>query len=395
MATKTPARPRTAASPRSRTAASRKVAVDLVHPVARRPRPRDPPPGVSRRPAGRRRPSGRVAAARARSPGCSAPSAGRCSVCGCSLAHGVGATVRSLGGGARDLDPAHRRDGARPGLRSPRLSSSRSGPGPTPQARSGTASRSVLRTLIGSGVMVLPVALVVAARVRLLRRRRPDAPRAAWSFGWIAVGGRLPRHPRSGTRRPGRRRGATQRRRVARRPRRLAARDGAHGVPRGAGARARRGVRPARRDRYAAARRARPAAVARPPARAEDGPELAEGDLATEPIKRGRAARKQAIKTDADAPFAASPVLAEDAPDAPQVITLPDAVAGRRCAASRQAAARWATAPTSCRRCPCCARARRRRHAARPTTSSSSRSPRSSTSSRWTPRSPASPAARP
>jgi hypothetical protein len=57
-------------------------------------------------------------------------------------------------------------------------------------------------------------------------------------------------------------------------------------------------------------------------------PELDEDIHPTEPFKRGRAARRAAamVKTDVDAPFAGSPLLSETPPEAPDVITLPDAV---------------------------------------------------------------------
>jgi DNA segregation ATPase FtsK/SpoIIIE, S-DNA-T family len=101
------------------------------------------------------------------------------------LAHGVGAMVRSLGGGARDLDPAHRRDGV--GLATlglaliVALGAWANAAGPV-----GHGLTSALRVLIGSAVMVLPFVLVIAGVV-LLRRPAPDTPRGRIGIGWVAV----------------------------------------------------------------------------------------------------------------------------------------------------------------------------------------------------------------
>jgi S-DNA-T family DNA segregation ATPase FtsK/SpoIIIE len=238
------------------------------------------------------------------------------------LAHGIGATVRSLGGGARDLDPAHRRDGAGLACLAAALVVA-VGAWADAAGPFGHGLTSVLRSLIGSGVMLLPLALVAGA-VRLLRRPATDAPRGRVVFGWIAVAVGY-----------------------------LGILDLAHGDPSAAAARRSAGgvlgvLAGSPLGTALTAYLAVPVlalvavfgllvvtgtplhtvpdrlrSLGRRPA--PEGPELAEGDLATEPIKRGRAARKQAAKTDADAPFAASPLLSEDAPDAPRVITLPDA----------------------------------------------------------------------
>jgi S-DNA-T family DNA segregation ATPase FtsK/SpoIIIE len=101
------------------------------------------------------------------------------------LAHGVGAMVRSLGGGARDLDPAHRRDGfglAMLGLALiVALGAWADAAGPV-----GHGLTSALRVLIGSAVMVLPLVLVIAGVV-LLRRPAPDTPRGRIGIGWVAI----------------------------------------------------------------------------------------------------------------------------------------------------------------------------------------------------------------
>jgi S-DNA-T family DNA segregation ATPase FtsK/SpoIIIE len=246
------------------------------------------------------------------------------------IAHAVGATVRSLGGGARDLDPAHRRDGA--GLAAIAAAlviavgawADSAGP-------FGHHLTSVLRTLIGSGVMILPIALVLGA-VTLLRRPAPEGPRGRVVVGWLAVTVGV-----------------------------LGILDLAHGDP--SASAARRGAGGlvgvlagsplgtaltaylavpvlaliavfgllvvtgtplhAVPDRLRALR----------PEPAEDAddvievPDLDEGMLATEPLRRGRGGRRQAgsITTNPDAPFAASPVLAENVPEIPQTITIPEA----------------------------------------------------------------------
>jgi DNA segregation ATPase FtsK/SpoIIIE, S-DNA-T family len=251
------------------------------------------------------------------------------------MAHGVGATVRSLGGGARDLDPAHRRDGA--GFASIAAAlviavgawADSAGP-------FGHGLTSALRSLIGSGVMVLPVALAVGA-VTLLRRPAPDGPRGRVVVGWIAVAVGY-----------------------------LGILDLVHGDPSGAAARRGAGgvlgvlagsplgtaltaylavpvlalvgifglLVVSGTPLHAVPDRLR--AIARKPE--PEIPVLDEGTLPTEPIKRGRAGRRQAamLKTNPDAPFAASPVLAENAPEIPRVISLPDAATADATATAKQ-----------------------------------------------------------
>jgi S-DNA-T family DNA segregation ATPase FtsK/SpoIIIE len=241
------------------------------------------------------------------------------------LAHGVGAMARSLGGGARDLDPAHRRDGA--GLASlaaaliVALGAWADSAGPF-----GHHLTSILRLLIGSGVMVLPVALAAGA-VLLLRRPTPDAPRGRVAVGWVAIAVGV-----------------------------LGILDLVHGDPTAATARRGAGgllgvLAGSPLGTALTAYLAVPIlglvaifgllVVTGTPLHAvpdrlrslghkpdPDAPELADEIAATEPIKRGRAARRQAAeaaKTNVAAPFAASPLLAEDVPEVPQVITLPDA----------------------------------------------------------------------
>jgi len=232
------------------------------------------------------------------------------------FAHAVGGTVRSLSGGARDLDPAHRRDGA--GLFTLALAlvvavgawADSAGP-------AGHGLTTGLRTLVGSGVMVLPVALA-AAGVVLLRTPASPAPRGRVVIGWIAVAVGY-----------------------------LGILDLVHGDPAAAAARRQAGglfgvlagsplgtaltgylavpilglimlfglLVITGTPLHAVPARIRGFGKAAPP-------ELEEGMLATEPIKRRRPKRAH---TDPDAPFAASPVIT--LPDvletAPEVVQLP------------------------------------------------------------------------
>jgi S-DNA-T family DNA segregation ATPase FtsK/SpoIIIE len=100
-------------------------------------------------------------------------------------AHAVGATVRHLGCGARDLDPAHRRDGLGFGCLALALvvavGAWADAGGPV-----GRGVAVVLRTLAGSATMLLPVVLA-AVGWRLLRRPAPDEPRGRTVIGWAAV----------------------------------------------------------------------------------------------------------------------------------------------------------------------------------------------------------------
>jgi len=101
------------------------------------------------------------------------------------IAHVVGGVARHLGGGARDLDPAHRRDGLGLGCLAAALvvavGAWASAGGPV-----GHGVTVVLRTMVGSAVMLLPVVLAVAAW-RLLRTPAADAPKGRVAIGWIAI----------------------------------------------------------------------------------------------------------------------------------------------------------------------------------------------------------------
>jgi S-DNA-T family DNA segregation ATPase FtsK/SpoIIIE len=100
-------------------------------------------------------------------------------------AHAIGGLVRHLGGGARDLDPAHRRDGlglaAAAGALVVAVGAWASAGGPL-----GQGVTSVLRYLAGSAVMLLPPLLGVVAW-RLLRRPSTEEPRGRVVIGWVAL----------------------------------------------------------------------------------------------------------------------------------------------------------------------------------------------------------------
>src|SRR4051795_12056019 len=100
-------------------------------------------------------------------------------------AHAIGGLVRHLGGGARDLDPAHRRDGlglaAMAGALIVAVGAWAGAGGPL-----GHGVTSVLRYLVGSAVMLLPPLLGVVAW-RLLRRPSTEEPRGRVVIGWIAL----------------------------------------------------------------------------------------------------------------------------------------------------------------------------------------------------------------
>ncbi|HWB67916.1 MAG TPA: DNA translocase FtsK 4TM domain-containing protein, partial [Mycobacteriales bacterium] len=101
------------------------------------------------------------------------------------LAHGLGGAARHVGGGAMAIEAAQRRDGAGLGAIAAALvvalGAWADAAGPL-----GHGLTTALRTLIGSGVMLLPLVLVAAAW-RLLRRPAPDAPRGRAVIGWLAV----------------------------------------------------------------------------------------------------------------------------------------------------------------------------------------------------------------
>ncbi|MGN6472750.1 MAG: DNA translocase FtsK 4TM domain-containing protein [Mycobacteriales bacterium] len=310
MATKAPARPRSAAS---RSTASR---------------PRHA--SNARRPASSRSSSHRSAPARrqaSRGPGLTVRlfrALGRLlAALWMLVARAVGGTARSLGNGAREMDPAHRRDGAGLGALAGGLIVA-VGAWADSAGPFGHGLTMALRTFIGSGVMILPIALAVASWRLLRRPAAPDTPRGRVVIGWIAVAVGL-----------------------------LGILDLAHGDP--AHAAARRGAGgligvlagsplSSALTSYLAvpilvmvglfgllvitgtplhAVPDRLRGLRRPAAEEQDS---ADADQVTEPIKRKRHA--SVANTDEDKPFDASPVLSDEKPkeDDKRVITLPEAM---------------------------------------------------------------------
>jgi S-DNA-T family DNA segregation ATPase FtsK/SpoIIIE len=165
----------------ARTAARPSAAAKTTKSAARPAATRRRPPAKQAKPAARRSATRRPAAPRRGRP----PLLARAAVAGwMGLAHGVGAVVRHASGAA-DLDPAHRRDGA--GLLA--LAAALviavgawfSAAGPV-----GHGITVGLRDLVGSAVLALPV-LLGAVAVRLLRRPSAEAPKGRWVVGWIAL----------------------------------------------------------------------------------------------------------------------------------------------------------------------------------------------------------------
>ncbi len=101
------------------------------------------------------------------------------------LATGVGHVVRATSGGARDLDPAHRRDGLGLLLLAGAIVSA--GGSWWHAGRAGGAVGDGLAQVVGRGALVLPVLLAVGAW-RVLRH--PDGPggRGRLVVGWLALG---------------------------------------------------------------------------------------------------------------------------------------------------------------------------------------------------------------
>jgi DNA segregation ATPase FtsK/SpoIIIE, S-DNA-T family len=99
------------------------------------------------------------------------------------LAHAIGGVARHLGNGARDLEPAQRRDGvgftALAAALVVAVGAWASAGGPV-----GYGVTVAVRALVGSAVMILPL-LLAAAGWRLLRHPVTDAPRGRSTVGWI------------------------------------------------------------------------------------------------------------------------------------------------------------------------------------------------------------------
>ncbi len=103
------------------------------------------------------------------------------------LAHAVGAAVRTLGAGARDLDPAHRRDGAGLAAIAAALVTAVAvwwhGGGVL-----GMLTAAVVRGAVGSAAALVPL-LLLAMAWRLLRRPSDPGSRGRLAIGWLFVAG--------------------------------------------------------------------------------------------------------------------------------------------------------------------------------------------------------------
>ncbi|HEX8002966.1 MAG TPA: DNA translocase FtsK 4TM domain-containing protein [Mycobacteriales bacterium] len=181
MATRAPSTP-----PRSRPAsrASARAAIDLdeprpaARPPARKPAPRKPAP---RKPAARKRPpkraplSARLLRALARAV------VGMWSL----VAHGVGALARTFGSGARELDAAHRRDGAGLAALAAAIVTAAAVWWQASGALTGPVNAFV-RGAVGSAAFLVPVLLGYGAW-RMLRTPADPTARGRLAVGWLAL----------------------------------------------------------------------------------------------------------------------------------------------------------------------------------------------------------------
>src|SRR4051794_8726521 len=162
MATRTPARPAAKKAPARKPAAKK--------PAARKPASRA---ATSRKVAPKRQGPGPVQVA-----GKAVGGGFRL------LATGVGGVSRAAGQGARDLDPAHRRDGLGLVLL---IGALLSAAGAWWHAGSaGDALATIVEGLFGLGAMVLPVVLVLCA-LRVLRHPSSPGGRGRTLVGWTTL----------------------------------------------------------------------------------------------------------------------------------------------------------------------------------------------------------------
>jgi S-DNA-T family DNA segregation ATPase FtsK/SpoIIIE len=101
------------------------------------------------------------------------------------LARGVGGATRAAGTSARDLDPAHRRDGLGLALLVGALLSA--GGAWWHAGRAGDSLAALVEGLFGLGAMVLPLVLAVAG-LRVLRHPVVEGARGRLLIGWTALG---------------------------------------------------------------------------------------------------------------------------------------------------------------------------------------------------------------
>jgi S-DNA-T family DNA segregation ATPase FtsK/SpoIIIE len=102
------------------------------------------------------------------------------------LAHGLGATARALGSGARDLDPAHRRDGAGLAALAAAIVTAAGVYGRHASGFLGGPVEAFVRGAAGSAAVLVPP-LLVALAWRLLRHPADPAARGRLLVGWTAL----------------------------------------------------------------------------------------------------------------------------------------------------------------------------------------------------------------
>jgi S-DNA-T family DNA segregation ATPase FtsK/SpoIIIE len=100
------------------------------------------------------------------------------------LAHGVGGATRAVSGGAKDLDPAHRRDGL--GLLLLAAALVAAGGAWWHAGSAGDAVADLLTGLAGKGALLLPLVLALAAW-RILRHPVSPGGRGRLVVGWAAL----------------------------------------------------------------------------------------------------------------------------------------------------------------------------------------------------------------
>ena len=100
------------------------------------------------------------------------------------IAHAVGGASRAAGSGARDLDPAHRRDGL--GLLLLALALVAAGGAWWHAGGAGEQVDEVLTAALGRGALLLPPLLVLGAW-RVLRHPEGKGGRGRLVVGWLAL----------------------------------------------------------------------------------------------------------------------------------------------------------------------------------------------------------------
>jgi S-DNA-T family DNA segregation ATPase FtsK/SpoIIIE len=197
MATRAPSTP-----PRTRPAGRTRATIDLTdepEPVprtrARQPAARDAARDGARKPAprnGARKPAARKTTAR-RAPAKKPPASARLlralarAVAGiwALVAKALGGSVRAVGHGARDLDPAHRRDGAGLGALAAAIVTAAAVWWHASGLLTGPVEAFV-RGTVGSAAALVPL-LLAALSWRLLRRPSDPAARGRLLVGWAAL----------------------------------------------------------------------------------------------------------------------------------------------------------------------------------------------------------------